>query len=86
MIKPGIALGPVWPEIDEHTSMLIVGLVALSLAWLTNHFSDSPLQSISASYHEGGLSRNIFVGFICAIAAFLFSYNGKSLFSVSRCG
>ena len=69
-----------WPEIDEHTSKLIVGVIALSLAWLTNHFSDTPLQSISASYHEGGLSRDIFVGFVCAIAAFLFSYNGKEPF------
>ena len=75
-----IISGPVLPEIDEHTSKLIVGAIALSLAWLTNHFSDTPLQSISASYHEGGLSRDIFVGFVCAIAAFLFSYNGKEPF------
>lgn len=65
------------PEINEHTMKLIVGLIALLLAGLTNYFSDEPLQSISASYHAGGWSRDIFVGCLFAIAAFLLSYNGK---------
>ena len=64
-------------EIDEHTSKLIVGLIAIYLASLTSFFSETPLQSISASYHEGGWSRDIFVGFLFAISAFLLSYNGK---------
>ena len=65
-------------EIDEHTAKLIVGLIAISLASLVSYFSKDPLQSISASYHAGGWSRDIFVGFLFAIFAFLVSYNGKS--------
>lgn len=65
-------------EIDHHTIKLIVGVIAISLATLTSLFSNTPLQSISASYHEGGWSRNIFVGFLFAISAFLLAYNGRS--------
>jgi hypothetical protein len=65
-------------EIDEHTAKLIVGVIALSLASLTSFFSGMPLQSISASYHAGGWSRDIFVGFLFAIFAFLIAYNGNS--------
>lgn len=65
-------------EIDHRTIKLIVGLIAISLASLTSLFSRTPLQSISASYHEGGWSRDIFVGFLFAISAFLLAYNGKS--------
>lgn len=65
------------PEIDEHTMKLIVGLIAFTLPFLTNYFSAEPLKSISASYHADGWSRDIFVGFLFAIAAFLMSYNGK---------
>lgn len=66
-------------EINHHTIKLIVGVIAISLATLTSLFSATPLQSISASYHEGGWSLNIFVGFLFAICAFLLAYNGKSL-------
>ena len=65
-------------EIDHHTIKLIIGGIAISLALLTSVFSETPLQSISASYHEDGWSRNIFVGFLFAISAFLFAYNGVS--------
>jgi hypothetical protein len=65
-------------EIDHHTIKLIVGFVALSLASLTNLFATSALTSISASYYEDGLSRTLFIGFLFAIAAFLFAYNGSS--------
>ena len=70
---------PKQAEIDEHTAKLIVGVIALSLASLTSFFSGIPLQSISASYHAGGWSRDIFVGFLFAIFAFLVAYNGKSI-------
>ncbi|MDM5270801.1 DUF998 domain-containing protein [Sulfurovum sp. zt1-1] len=69
---------PSFPEINYHTIKFIVGFIALSLAALTNAFTEVPLQSISASYHEGEWSRNIFVGFLFAISAFLLAYNGKS--------
>lgn len=65
-------------EIDECTGKLIVGLIAISLASLTSFFSETPLESISASYHEGGWSRDIFVGFLFAISAFLLAYRGKT--------
>ena len=65
-------------EINHHTIKLIIGVIAISLATLTSLFSETPLQSISASYHEDGWSRNIFVGFLFAIFAFLLAYNGKS--------
>jgi hypothetical protein len=65
-------------EIDHHTLKFIVGVIAISLANVTAFFSDSPLDSISASYHEGGWARDIFVGFLFAICAFLLAYNGAS--------
>lgn len=65
------------PEIDYHIMKLIVGVIALTLASLTAFFAPSPLTSISASYHAGGWSRDIFVGFLFAIGAFLLAYNGK---------
>lgn len=69
---------PEHTEIDHHTIKLIVGVIAISLASLTSLFSQTPLESISASYHEDGWSRNIFVGFLFAISAFLLAYNGSS--------
>ena len=65
-------------EIDHRTIKLIVGIIALSLATLTNLFSTTPLTSISASYYAGGWSQTIFIGFQFAIAAFLMAYNGVS--------
>jgi len=69
---------PIKSEIDEHTGKLIVGVIALSLASITSYFSTSPLESISASYYEEFWARDIFVGFLYAIAAFLLTYNGRS--------
>lgn len=67
------------PEIDNHTMKLIVGVIALSLPFLTSNLSVNPLDSISAAYWDiGGWPRNIFVGFLFAIGAFLLSYNGHS--------
>ena len=65
-------------EIDHHTIKLIIGVIAISLATLTSRFSEAPLESISASYYADGWSRNIFVGFLFAISAFLLAYNGRS--------
>lgn len=65
-------------EIDHRTIKLIVGLIALSLANLTSFFSETVLGSISASYYEAGWPRDIFIGFLYAISAFLLAYNGKS--------
>ena len=69
-------------EIDHHVLKLIVGLIALTLANLTALFSSGPIQSISASYYEGGWARDFFVGFLFAISSFLFAYNGVSSFEM----
>jgi len=66
------------PEIDHRTIKLLIGLIALSLAFLTRAFATQTLHSISASYWEGGPSQTIFVGFLFAIAAFMLAYNGQS--------
>jgi hypothetical protein len=66
-------------EIDHRTMKLIVGVIALSLAHITNLFSDGSITSISASYYEGGWAQSFFVGFLFAIAAFLLAYNGESV-------
>lgn len=73
---------PVRTEIDHHTIKLIMGIIAISLAILTSLLSPQKLTSISASYYVEGWSGDIFVGFLFAIAAFLFSYNGNSAFEL----
>lgn len=69
-------------EIDHHTIKLIMGIIAISLAALTSFFSDTPIQSISASYHEGGWARDIFVGFLFTICALMLAYNGRSTYEM----
>ena len=69
---------PLRQEIDHRTIKLIVGIIAISLAWLTSAFAGSPIASVSASYYQGGWSQAIFIGFLFAIAAFLLAYNGYS--------
>jgi hypothetical protein len=66
------------PEIDHLALKLVVGVIAISLSFLTSFFAHTAITSISASYWEGGPSRNIFVGFLFAISAFLLAYNGRS--------
>ncbi len=69
---------PKRPEIDHRTIRLMVGVIALTLAPLTSFFAENSIQSISASYYEGGWSQTIFIGFVFAISAFLLAYNGTS--------
>ena len=63
-------LTPEREEIDHRTIKLLVGLIALSLAYLTNFFAGSSITSISASYYEGGWSQSIFVGFLLPLQHF----------------
>jgi hypothetical protein len=65
-------------EIDHRTIKLIIGIIALAVAPLTRILAAKPIESVSASYYEGGWSQSIFVGFLFAIAALLLSYNGYS--------
>lgn len=69
---------PAKPEIDHRTMKLLVGLIALTLGNLTTLFSGAKLASISESYWHGGWAQSVFVGFLFAISAFLFAYNGLS--------
>ncbi len=65
-------------EINEHTGKLIVGVIAILLASVTDLLAGGGLESISESYHKDGLSRDVFVGSLLAISAFLAAYNGHS--------
>ena len=69
---------PARSEIDQLTLKLLVGLMAVALGPLTVLLEGRFLDSISASYWTLGHSRDVFVGFLLAIAAFLASYNGQS--------
>ena len=71
---------PRYPEINQLTTKLIVGVIAIAIASVTGWVStlERPLASISESYFAGDWSRNIFVGFLFAISAFLLSYNGQT--------
>ncbi|WP_406827672.1 DUF998 domain-containing protein [Microbulbifer sp. ARAS458-1] len=72
---------PLDTEIDHHTAKFIVGFIALSLAIFTDLLTPGvSIRSISLSYHLTDNARNVFVGSLCVISAFLWSYNGYSLF------
>ncbi|WP_428821381.1 DUF998 domain-containing protein [Microbulbifer sp. MCCC 1A16149] len=72
---------PLDTEIDHHTAKLIVGFIALSLAIFTDLLTPGvSISSISLSYHLTDNARNVFVGSLCVISTFLWSYNGYSLF------
>jgi hypothetical protein len=66
------------PEIDYRTMKLLVGAIALGLSGATFVFSDTPLRSISHAYCSGGTARDIFVGFLFAIAAIMTAHNGAN--------
>lgn len=64
-------------EINHQTLKLILGLIALCLPFLAYTLSlPQNINSVSESYHQDGWARNIFVGFLFAIAAFLMAYKG----------
>jgi hypothetical protein len=65
-------------EIDHRTLKLMVGVVALFLASATSFLSSDSIGSISQAHCYGGWARDIFVGSLFAIAAFMAAYNGYS--------
>ncbi|WP_230493596.1 DUF998 domain-containing protein [Pseudomonas protegens] len=69
---------PQRPEIDNNTIKLQVGIIAMVLANVTDFLSGGDITSISASYHESEWGRNLFVGLLFAISAFMLAYNGFS--------
>lgn len=77
MTKPAKISGDK-PEIDYTTMKLMVGLIALCLSGVTVLFAKGPLLSISDAYCDGGTARDIFVGFLFAIAAIMSAHNGAN--------
>lgn len=71
------------PEINEHALKLIVGLIAFSLANLTWFLARESIPSISASYFTTDNARNAFVGLLFTISAFLFAYNGHTVWQMA---
>jgi hypothetical protein len=65
-------------EIDHRTIKLLVGLIALTLASIATLLAGVGLESISEAYYATDASRNIFVGSLFAVSAFLLAYNGFS--------
>lgn len=68
------------PEIDQNVIKLLIGLGAFSLPIIelvVSWVRGQPLESISASYLYDPWPRNIFVGFLFGIGAFMLSYNGE---------
>ena len=68
------------PEIDQYAIKFIIGAIAFSLPWIEIALTGGSITSISASFwwDAGPWPRNILVGFLFAIAAFLLAYNGLS--------
>lgn len=70
---------PAREEIDSHILKLMVGVIAISMPFVTNWLAPAPgLWSISESYWRGGWAQVVFIGFLFAIATFLIAYNGKN--------
>lgn len=65
-------------DIDQGTMKLMVGLIAASLGAVCTLLAGKWLASISEAYIQGGWARDVFVGALFAIAAFLLSYLGGS--------
>ncbi|MBX3625409.1 MAG: hypothetical protein KF892_10385 [Rhizobacter sp.] len=72
-------------EIDHRTIKLLVGVIAITLSWLTSAFATTTLTSISAAYYEGGWSMVVFVGFLFAISALMLAYNGYTKVEMVLC-
>lgn len=61
---------------DYKALRLIVGMIAFALPYLVIWISDQRLASISASYYTA--ARDVFVGLLFVVAAFLWAYNGHT--------
>lgn len=61
---------------DYRALRLILGFIAFSLPFVVSIMTTTRLTSISASYFTE--SRDVFVGMLCIVGAFLFAYNGHN--------
>ncbi len=68
------------PEIDQYTIKFLIGAIAFSLPWIELALTGGSITSISASFwfDAGPWPRDVFVGFLFAISAFMLAYNGLS--------
>ena len=68
------------PEIDQYTIKFLIGAIAFSLPWIELGLTGGSITSISASFwfDPGPWPRDIFVGSLFAISAFMLAYNGLS--------
>jgi len=75
-----VASKPKYPQISQHTIRLVIGLIAFLLPILVSVLAGEVLTEVSAAYHQPGWgARDVFVGFLFAISAFLLAYNGCSM-------
>lgn len=65
-------------QIDHRVIKLLVGVIAVSLAFFMQLVSGVVLLSISESYHHR--ARDWFVGLLFAVAALFLSFSGKNRF------
>lgn len=61
---------------DYRALRLLVGLIAFALPFVVSLVAEEPLSSISASYHSA--ARDLFVGMLFVVSAFLWAYNGHT--------
>ena len=61
---------------DYRALRLMVGLIALTLPCIVTIVSDTELTSISESYYTN--ARDLFVGMLFIVGAFLWAYNGHT--------
>ena len=62
---------------DYRTLRLLMGLIAFSIPFVVTYVSSTTLTSISSSYYTE--ARDIFVGLLFIVSAFLLAYNGHTL-------
>jgi len=74
-----LASPPRRAEIDEYAIKFIIGVIAIALPAAVWYLTGGSIDSISQSYwFEGsGWPRNLLVGSLCAIAAFMLAFNGR---------
>lgn len=80
------------PVFDYRALRLVMGIIAFSLPFVVSIVSSVVLTSISASYYTE--ARNLFVGLLFVVGAFLLAYNGhdrqqmlaSKIAALSACG
>jgi len=63
-------------EIDHRALKIMIAVVAFTLANITSVLANDSIRSISEAYKYGGWARDVLVGAMFAVAAFMFAYNG----------